>query len=94
MEEVFRALKQLCHLKECKSRSFNAQKRYCAICLKTYMFLQEQGEINVYQAKKSFQRKNLKQKTTQIKAGLGYKNYCFIAIKVLISFCILVTKEQ
>jgi hypothetical protein len=64
IEDLFRALKQVTHFQECKSRSFQAQRRYILMCLKAFLLLQQQNASTIYQAKTQFQQKyfNLKVK--------------------------------
>lgn len=57
IEDLFRALKQLTHLEECKSRSIQAQRRYICMCLKAFLLLQQHNATTIYQAKPSFQQK-------------------------------------
>lgn len=68
IEDLFRALKQLCHIKECKSRTLKAQRKYIMICLNTFMVLQNQGKSTVYEAKLYFQQKFMGRKFNGDKA--------------------------
>jgi hypothetical protein len=68
IEEFFRALKQLCHLKECKSRSIALQRRYIMLTFRAFMMLQDQKQSSVYEAKIYFQRKFLGKKLNGNKA--------------------------
>lgn len=68
IEELFRALKQLCHIKECKSRSIAAQKRYAMLSMQAFMILQDQKQNTVYEAKLYFQQKFLGRKVNGDKA--------------------------
>jgi hypothetical protein len=68
IEDLFRALKQLCHIKECKSRSLSIQRRYIMVSLYSFMLLQDQNQSSVYEAKIHFQRKFLGRKLNGDKA--------------------------
>lgn len=68
VEELFRALKQLCHIKECKSRTLKAQKKYIMICLNAFIVLQNQQKGSVYEAKLYFQQKFMGRKINGNKA--------------------------
>lgn len=68
IEELFRALKQLCHLEECKGRKLSSQRRYIALSIQAFLILQEQGETTVYRAKRVFQQKYLRLKLNGNKA--------------------------
>ncbi len=62
IEDLFRALKQVTHIQECKSRSLKAQRHYILMCFKAFLLLQQQDRSTIYQAKTHFQQKyfNLK----------------------------------
>lgn len=68
IEELFIALKQLCHIKECKSRTLKAQRKYVMICLNAFMVLQNQQRATVYEAKVYFQQKFMGRKINGDKA--------------------------
>lgn len=68
IEEFFRALKQLCHLKECKSRPISLQRRYIMLTFRAFMLLQDQKQSSIYEAKIYFQRKFLGKKINGNKA--------------------------
>lgn len=68
IEELFRALKQLCHIKECKSRTLKAQRKYVMLCLNAFMVLQNQEKNTVYEAKVYFQQKFMGRKINGDKA--------------------------
>lgn len=68
IEEFFRALKQLCHVKECKSRAISIQRRYIMLSMQAFMILQDQKKSTVYQAKLYFQQKFLGRKVNGNKA--------------------------
>lgn len=68
IEDLFRALKQLCHIKECKSRTLKAQRKYVMLCLNAFMVLQNQEKDTVYKAKLYFQQKFMSRKINGDKA--------------------------
>lgn len=68
IEVLFRDLKQLCHLQDCQGGKANTQKHYVYLCLQAFITLQNQNEKSFYQAKKSFQQKNLRIKINGNKA--------------------------
>lgn len=68
IEDLFRALKQLCHIKECKSRILSIQRRYIMVTMSSFMLLQDQKQSSVYEAKTYFQQKFLGRKLNGDKA--------------------------
>ena len=62
IEDFFRAVKQLCHLKECKSRPIALQRRFIMLTFRAFMMLQDQNRSSVYEAKIYFQKKILGKK--------------------------------
>lgn len=57
IEDFFRSLKQLCHIKECKSRTIKQQRRYILMSIQAFMVLQAQNRNTIYEAKVYFQQK-------------------------------------
>lgn len=68
IEDFFRAVKQLCHIKECKSRAIALQRKYIMLSFRAFMLLQDQKQSSVYEAKIYFQRKFLGRKINGDKA--------------------------
>jgi len=68
IEEYFRVLKQLCHLKECKSRKIKQQRRYILVVMRAYMLLSHMGKSTIYEAKLHFQQKFMGRKINGDKA--------------------------
>ena len=57
IEDFFRSLKQLCHIKECKSRTIEQQRRYFMLSMQAFMLLQSMNKNTIYEAKLYFQQK-------------------------------------
>lgn len=57
IEDFFRSLKQLCHIKECKSRTIQQQRRYFMLSMQAFMLLQSMNKNTIYEAKLYFQQK-------------------------------------
>lgn len=57
IEDFFRSLKQLCHIKECKSRKIQQQRRYFMLSMQAFLLLQSMNKSTIYEAKLYFQQK-------------------------------------
>ena len=68
IEDFFRSLKQLCHIKECKSRKIEQQRRYFFLSMKAFMLLQSMNKNTIYEAKLDFQQKFMGRKINGDKA--------------------------
>ena len=68
IEELFRALKQVCHIEDCRSRRLSAQRRYITLSIQAFLLLQKENQGTVYVAKKVFQQKQLRLKINADKA--------------------------
>jgi hypothetical protein len=68
IEDYFRALKQLCHLKECKSRTLKQQRRYIYVVMQSHQILLKMDTPTIYGAKIEFQHKFMSKKINGDKA--------------------------
>ena len=68
IEDFFRSLKQLCHIKECKSRKIEQQRRYFMLSMQAFMLLQSMNKNTIYEAKLHFQQKFMGRKINGDKA--------------------------